>query len=524
MYKRSALSAALLVVVPAVAENARYVSQTFRTNDPIFTVVSPTYMMMSRNDRMYVKEEGKKGSLEALGIYSRSTGNGIRNYFLPVTGKSTLVAGEIGSAASIANTADIAANYFNVQTANVSSAGDLDDLTFQSNLTFDPRQTMAGIAFKWQQGFAVRNRDLYFKLSVPVIQVTNDLRMSEEVVNEGGGAVPTGAVANMTAAFKQPLLQYGKIDGKQQKWGVADIELILGIDWTKQDDCQLSTFVGLVAPTGNRPKAEYLYEAIVGNNHHWGVILGGSSRHLWKEGDNYTLTFLCDGDWRYLFENTQTRMLDLVDKPWGRYVYLAPISATTDTISPTDSLFAQPDGNLDSLVLGANVLTQEVKVKPYGAFMINTALNYRHDNGCELEGGFNFYTRQAEKIELKNAFANPNNYGIPLLATDLNGSAWSETVSFATIDNTQNESSGDVIQAGAQGGDPLAVTLVEADLDLNSASHPSVLESTIYGIAGKNWDSWRFPCYAGVGGSYTYSVDNSGTDRWAVFGKLGVSF
>lgn len=522
MYKISALSAALLVVAPAVAENARYVSQTFRTNDPIFTVVSPTYMMMSRNDRMYVKEDGKHGSLEALGIYSRSTGNGIRDYFLPVTGKSTLVAGEIGSAASIAGTADIQANYFNVQTAQVTNAASLNNLTFQSNLSFDPRQTMAGIAFKWQQGFNIKNRDLYFKVSVPVIQVTNDLRMSEEVVNAGGGAVPTGAVANMTQAFKQPLLQYGKIDGKQSKWGVADLEVILGLDWTKQDHCQLSTFIGMVAPTGNRPKAEYLYEAIVGNNHHWGVILGGSSRHLWKEGDNYTLTFLCDGDWRYLFENTQTRMLDLVDKPWGRYVYLAN-TASGAALVGTDSLFAQPVA-ADSLVLGANFLTQEVKVKPYGAFMINTALNYRHDNGFELEGGFNFYTRQAEKVELKNAFANPNNYGIPLLATDADAGSWQETASFATIDNTQNESSGDVIQGGVDGGDPLTLTITQSDLDFNSASHPAVLESTIYGLAGKNWDSWRFPCYAGVGGSYTYSVDNSGTDRWAVFGKLGVSF
>jgi len=519
MRRISALSAALLVVMPAVAENPIAVSKTFRTNDPIFTVVSPTYMMMSRNDRMYVKEDGKKGSLEALGIYSRSTGNGIRDYFLPVSGTSTLVAGEIGSAASTAGTVDIVANYFNVQTANVDASADFADLTFQSNLTFDPRQTMAGIAFKWQQGFTVRNRDLYFKVSVPVIQVTNDLRMSEEVVDEGGGAIPTGAVANMTAAFKQPLLQYGKIDGKQSKWGVADLELILGVDWTKQDHCQLSTFIGMIAPTGNRPTAEYLYEAIVGNNHHWGVILGGSSRHLWKEGDNYTLTFLCDGDWRYLFENTQTRMFDLVGKPWGRYVYLANTDNAAAIVAG-DSLFAQPTVE-NSLVLGANFLTQEVQVKPYGAFMINTALNYRHDNGCELEGGFNFYTRQAEKVRLKNAFANPNNYGIPLLAADVNADDWSQTASFATINNTQDQSSGDTNQAA---GTNVTVLITEADLDFNSASHPAVLESTIYGLAGKNWDSWRFPCYAGVGGSYTYSVDNAGTDRWAVFGKLGVSF
>ena len=526
MRRISALSAALLVVMPAVAENPIAVSKTFRTNDPIFTVVSPTYMMMSRNDRMYTKEDGKHGSLEALGIYSRTTGHGIRDYFLPVSGKSTLVAGEINSAAAntVPSTVDIQANYFNVQTHGVSTTGDLANLTFQSNLTFDPRQTMAGVAFKWQQGFTVRNRDLYFKVSVPVIQVTNDLRFSEEVIHTGGiggstPVVPTGAVANMTEAFKQPLLQYGRIDGKQSKWGVADIEVILGVDWTKQDHCQLSTFIGLVAPTGNRPKAEYLYEAIVGNNHHWGVLLGGSSRHLWKEGDNYTLTFLCDGDWRYLFENTQTRMFDLVDKPWGRYIYLADTTVTA-ALTGTDSLFAQPTAN-DSLVLGANFLTQEVQVKPYGAFMINTALNYRHDNGCELEGGFNFYTRQAEKVRLKNDFANPNSYGIPLLSSDVGAGNWAQTASFATIDNTQAGGDGDINQIS---GANIAVLITEADLDFNSASHPAVLESSFYGIAGKNWDSWRFPCYAGVGGSYTYSVDNSGTDRWAVFGKLGVSF
>ena len=521
MRRISALSVALLVSMPAVAENPIAVSKTFRTNDPVFTVVSPMYLMMSRNDRMHEKEDGKKGSLEALGLYSRSTGHGIRDYFLPVSGKSTLVAGELGSAAATAGTVDLISSYFNVITSTSTASGN-----FQSNLTFDPRQTIAGVAFKWQQGFTIKERDFYFKVSVPVVQVSNNLNMVEDVVNVGSGDTIAGAVKNMTEAFNQPLFNYGKINGKQSKWGVADVELILGMDWTKQDHCQLSTFIGAVAPTGNRPKAEYLYEAIVGNNHHWGVLLGGSSRHLWKEADNYKLTFLCDGDWRYLFENTQTRMFDLVGAPWGRYLWLAPISATTYTgYTNTDSLFVQPPlsgtTNLPSLVPGVNFLTQDVKVKPYGAFMINTALNYRHNNGFEFEGGFNFYTRQAEKVRLKNEFSNPNNYGIPNLNADLGVPAWNETSSFATINNPQSQGNGD--QNVATGSD-VAVVITEASLDFNSASHPAVLESTVYGVAGKNWDGWRFPGFAGVGGSYTYSVDNSGTDRWAVFGKLGVSF
>ena len=202
-------------------------------------------------------------------------------------------------------------------------------------------------------------------------------------------------------------------------------------------------------------------------------------------------------------------------------MWLANTTASSSGSFPVaaDSLFAQPAGNI-SLVPAVNFLTQDVKVKPYGSITLNTALNYRRDNGIELEGGLNFYARQAEKVRLKNDFTNPQTYGIPSMAADLNSSDYNDTASFATIDNTQWYNGDEAITTSL----PITVPLVEADIDFNSAAQLAVLESTIYGVVGKNWDGWRFPGFAGVGGSYTYSVDNSGTDRWAVFGKLGVSF
>ena len=504
MRRISVLSVALLVAVPAVANNV--VGKSYRTNHSVFGAASPERVAMARSDRMERKDEGKGGSLELVGLWSRSSAEqDLRDYYLPAGGKTKLVAGELGSDAYIAGTSDILASYFNVNTA-ATSGTNFTSLTFQSELTFHPRQSVMGVGLQWQQQF----KGWFFKVSAPVVKVTNDLRMTEEVIEEGGGAVPSDSVGTMVDAFKQEAMLYGKIDGKREKWGVADVELVVGRNWLDEDKCQVSSYLGLVVPTGKKPNAEYLAEAVVGNNGHFGLMFGSEMRHTWKEGDNYTLSICCESNGRYLFENTQKRSVDLQGRPWSRYIWLTKSDAGS---------FTGLDFGSD-LEYGVNILTQDVKVSPRGAFTANTALNFRRENGLELEAGFNFYARQAEEVVLKEAFANADEYGIPALDNSLNGWQADESCSFATIKNAYQELGDTDLSSGNEVFNPIA----EADLDLNSAAHPAVIENTFYGVVGMNWDECRFPAFASAGGSYTYSADNAGTSRWAVFAKLGLSF
>jgi hypothetical protein len=64
----------------------------------------------------------------------------------------------------------------------------------------------------------------------------------------------------------------------------------------------------------------------------------------------------------------------------------------------------------------------------------------------------------------------------------------------------------------------------ECDLDLVSAEHPSMLSHTLYGTVGYKWEDRCNPVFAGIGGSYEFTRDNTGVDRWNLWGKAGISW
>ncbi len=513
MRKYGVLSLMLFAVAPAAANNA--VSKTYFSQHNWFGAASPERLAMARN-RINRKDEGKGVAFEMAVFGSRTTEEqDLRDYFLPVAGKTKLVAAEDGAEAYISGTDayvagtlgqtagsnDIMANYFNVQTAT-SGVLPVQAGVFQSELTFAPKQTVIGVGLQWQQRLP---KKWWMQVSAPITKVKNDLGMTEEVINAGSGAVPDSAVANMTDAFKQAAMLYGKIDGAQSKWGVADVEVLVGKHWLDEDYAKACGYFGIVIPTGNKPKAEYLWEAVVGNNKHFGVMLGSNTRLVWKEGDDYVLAIHCDANARYLFENTQTRMLDLKNKPWGRYLSLVK-EADADSSDRTN------------LEFGVNILTQAVKVAPHGAFTGNTALNFRKDNGFEAEAGFNLHVREAEEVKLKNAFTNADVYGI--VAAQQFGAGNSTTCTFATISRANLNEGGDQNSSASR----IFIPLVEADLDLNSAAHPAVYETAVYATMGMNWDKNKIPSFVNVGGSFTFNENNAAAQRWAIWGKAGISF
>jgi len=195
-------------------------------------------------------------------------------------------------------------------------------------------------------------------------------------------------------------------------------------------------------------------------------------------------------------------------------MYLASVNATPGTTANT-SLFSQ------GLEFGANIFTQAVRVAPHGSFTINSALNYKRDCGFEAEAGVNFFARQAENVKLANRFVNYNQYSVPALSSDLGAANFVNTVSFATINNAQEQSNTDINHGT---GSAQAYIFSESDLDLNSASTPAILESTFYAALGKSWNNCAYPCFAGIGGSYTYTADNASIRRWGLWGKAGLTF
>ena len=70
----------------------------------------------------------------------------------------------------------------------------------------------------------------------------------------------------------------------RRKTGVADVELKIGYDALCTECCFVNGYVGVLVPTGNRPQAKYVFEPIVGHNHHVGVLFGSAMFYLIQLG------------------------------------------------------------------------------------------------------------------------------------------------------------------------------------------------------------------------------------------------
>ncbi len=404
---------------------------------------------------------------------------------------------------------NIEALHFNIETVNGN---------FNSRVCFAPHQSMMGFGFTYKQRLTQDCRGFtkwWTEISFPVVRIENRMCLEERVFNSGGGAVDEiglsgqRRVGSMTEAFKQPGLRYARIDNccDSAKWGVADIELKLGYTTINNDCCRLSSYGGLVIPTGNRPNARYVFESIVGNNQHFGLMYGNSLTICLLEKPCHGLTFNLDTNYRYLFTNCQMRTFDLIGKPWGRYmeVYANKEQAVLafDAFQAGDAITAANTGTF-----GANVFTRCAEVTPRFTSDINTGFLYTYLSGYGrliAEAGYNFFANQSEEIALRDC-----DLQAALKAVEGEGS----TTLARTIGKNFIESSYSTA---------LYQPLTVCDLDISSAAHPSVLSYILYATLGYEWNK-ECPRFAAIGGSYEGSHSNAVLHRYNVWGKFVFTF
>jgi hypothetical protein len=500
-------------------------SHTFFSARPHFQSASPEKEMFFRSDRLTAREDGWGTAFQIVGFGGKSTEScDLARFFMPF-GKTELivaegkVADETTLQGDLDRSKDIEARHFNIQS-------DSATVGFRSKIKFAPEQKFVGVGVDIRQVLMRcddNNPLLWLEVSFPVEQIKNKMHLSEKIdpqfqaldiaMSTAPGLDGAPQVPNMIAAFKQSNWKYGKIDNKRchSDWKVADVEAKL--NWTnyRSDCCKFESYVGFVAPTGtkiDRKHAAYVFTPVIGNNHHWGAMLGSHMKFdLWQH-HNHHLAVVYDMDARYLFENYQVRSFDLKDKQWSRYM---------EVYTPEqEAITAQTDASTTSGTSGINVFTKCVKVKPYYSATFNTALTYKY---CNFIGelGYNFYVHHQEKVFLKHG-------------------AWKESVALKGFDGIGATSLARTIQknffASNISETPNAVTgetgfqettIKYRDLDLNSAAHPAVFSNIIYGGLGYEWHVCDIPMFAGVGGSYEFSSINTAINHWMVWGKIGIS-
>ncbi len=488
-----------------------HTSKSFFTVQPIFRVTSPEVLSIKR-DNIAIIENEKRFNFDITPYFGQSYDHkALAKYFLPFE-KSTIIAGEFGSTAGQSGTLDVIANYFGVLTAAYPVQGDtivptLFNYTFQSELTFEPKQTFFGATLSYRQHLSrYMDRGFWFEIVVPIEHVKNDIGLKEKIIDAGGPnkndpAVPAGSVGNMTEAFAQSTWKYGKIAGPQSTTGIADAYLKVGLIFVKEIERHLFSYIGLIGPTGNKPTSQFLFEPVVGNNGHFGLFFGTSGGfRIWSECET-SIYFAIDTSGTGFAPNTQTRSFDLKDKSFSRYmwVYLDRNSTTT---SP-----------------GINSFTQLLDVHPGSMRDLNTAYIFKHC-GFEWEVGYHFHSRSPEDVKLSRTWQ-PNVAIASIIASDDTFNFGGTSRNGATINNylgVKNDLTNTI------DGTDTYKTIQESDLNLESAAHPSVVAHTLYTTFSYNWAERRHPIFLGGGGSFDFAPDNAAMLRWMAWFRLGIMF
>lgn len=517
------LTLAMLTCIAPLAQASSFTSHTFFSVRPSFTSFTPERVSFFRNE-LLDECQGFGGAFEIVPFGGSITDQGsqkLATFFLPpgchtfcLNVKEYNPAKEVNPANTDDGSAikDLEARNFNIRTVNE---------TFASRVCLTPKQNFFGIGLCYKQTLSHKcdgTTGFWFEGAMPIERVENFVHVCETIENNGGGPAknPDGTieigldnsprVANMTAAFAQCNWRYGRIPNKKLvKWGVADIELKIGYNSTDCGSCSANSYVGLVVPTGTRIRGKTLFEPVVGNNHHFGFMIGSSlSMEVWK-WCNYTLNWCIDNDTRYLFSNHQIRSFDLIGKPWGRYQELYSTSEQAAAAFNT--------GNENSGTSGINILTQCVRVNPHLAMNMNTGFILARHGDCAsliFEGGWNWFARQSEDIELD-------------CSTNVSAAAIKDIDGLGRTSLARNikDNFPTAFFTFPQGYRSISI----CDIDLESAAHPAVLSTTLYASLGYRWER-ECPFFVSAGGSYEFNVleINPVLDRWTVWGKLGVTF
>ena len=388
--------------------------------------------------------------------------------------------------------------------------------------SFRPDQEIYGARLSYYQDLDGLLDGLFFKLNTPLVHVQNSMNISlvgadAKVVIPGAPAgTPqgnfldylSGNLENTANPNRQAPLQYAKITGgSHSSTGIADIDLQLGYTFWHKEHTRAALNLALLIPTGKTPKADYIFEPIHGNGHHWGVGLGlDASLILWK-GSKRSVELIFAGNYRYIFEGIEKRTLD----------FKRPDTAKT----PASAGYYELAGEQGQRPLFpfANVLTRDIRVTPGHLFdgIINLAFTCKR---FVFDVGYNYYAREAERTELRHLWEN-DKYAVAGITYNTTPAAAPDP-GFNILDAGLGATNQAFAYAGAPANTNAAINAEH--LDFSSITTPSQETHKLYGALGYSYKKWQYPIMLGVGSSYEWASGNSALEGWALWGKLGLSW
>lgn len=414
--------------------------------------------------------------LSPLYIKSKN-GSDIAKYFLPCDNKACISIKEDG-------TGDVGSLWLNLQGQPGSS--------YSSIVSLDPKRRVLGSYFQFLWLADALKPGVWFNLCTALIEADHDLHL-----NECGRSTPAeGPLKNAVEAFNQPSWKFQRLSPRSRSHVcIDDVQLKLGYNVFYLETHHLGVYAVGTIPTGNKPRARYLFEPLVGTRS--GSIGFGMCGDAPIFYDTFfDVSLLVDLKYRYCFPSIQTRSFDLCPNGnWSRYLKLVCID---DPSRPAP---------------GNNVLTSTLYIKPRTTFDLWTAVHIQRDS-CHLEFGYDLWLRVRERAgDLCNLVDGFAIYDLPCQNTGNCTSASKARIS---------QSIGGVNPVIS---DRQIIPLIAQNINIQSALHPRVLSHKFFAAVGiQTLPVQQISLNLGLAAAYEFAGTISTLEQASFWVDFGIAF
>ncbi len=429
----------------------------------------------------------KKGHVTATAFFGESLNKSeLGQYFGVGTGKNSFRIGASGPVAAPLATTDLDGGFLVHDNLHPEAS------TLGGIVTFNPKQTVVGAKLAYRQAFSGPFDKMFVEVGAPFVQVKNTMGMSVAQGTNGLGGFSVedffaGKVQVNGGADAQDALTNGKIVKENTVNGVADLDVTLGYEMVNSEDTHVDLYAKSVIPTGNKSKAEFLWEPLVGNNDHFGLGVGvDGDITLWRDPRG-RLMMHGDVNYAYFFENTEKRMAGITRRTEGavKFNQYALVGKIGD----------------QKLAPAANVLAQDYRVRPGSQVEATTGLSF-HSDHVYVNVGYNMNWKEEESVYRKGSDADPR---IITKDKDLAAAITFGPPPPGTADNR------------VPGGG--AVSYIDAVRQESNILH------TFGGALGYTFGVKDQPVMLGFGAQYEMPHStNAGVEAYKVWLKMGISF
>lgn len=486
--------------------NKKNVLLLFFLSSNLFAVTNKTFFMsrpvlqdvvLLRAMRDYFinhKETDCGFNISGKVFYEESTdSNDLAKYFL-FNNKTTLNVKGLGVADQ--TNKDVAAEWLsiasNADTDNPYPA-DNDDYTFSSKIKISPKYKQFGLYLGLEKELP---KSFYLSAFLPFVQVETTLKLREyckenERIPASVNKEFLNTIHNAIEGLNNPLMKYGKMSTHWQRLaGLADLKILLGRYGKLFKSHLFNIYAQATFPTGYKPRAEYVFEPILGNGQHYALGFGG-----WLDFKLCNkINWLNNLDYEYLFESTEKRSFDLCSNgPWSRYLL-----ATNNKVN-------------DHPIPMINFLTKDLKITPGSRINLLSALHFNYKK-FDLEVGYNFYWKDSEQVKLKSCW----NEKINVAAfEDLN----LENFDNSYFEVAENYSAKKINSSIADDFDDLIdfVAINSNNLNILSVVCPQSYSNKLYLSIGCSGFWYKNFANINIGASYEFAEANKLLSKWSIW-------